>query len=127
MKKIILLAFLSSFLTPSFAYFTICKSNKGSNGYFRVCEEHGSNAHILKCEGPGDIRCEWMISPPTGEREVPCGGITVFVENNITNNQLTGQAIMGGVNFVAWAGTDLSNYSFTVYTIAEATQLGLLN
>lgn len=42
-------------------------------------------------------------------------------------NQLTGQTVMTGVNYVTWSGADLNNYTFTVYTVAEAIELGLLN
>lgn len=81
----------------------------------------------MHCEAPGNSPCKWEIKPPTGEEEIPCLTIEQFVENKIMANQLTGQTVMTGVNYVTWSGADLNNYTFTVYTVAEAIELGLLN
>ncbi len=132
MKKLILVPLLALMLSPVFGYYQICKSNKGPGGYFRVCETHqpngsGGTAHKLVCEAPGNTPCSWITSPPKGEEEAPCSIIENFVLNKISQNILDGQALFGSANFVVWSATGLNNYTFTVYTVLEAQQLGLLN
>ncbi|MDZ4756827.1 MAG: hypothetical protein SGJ10_01640 [Bacteroidota bacterium] len=137
MKKIIkiasLLIVLSLQTLNSFGYIKICRIYKGENGYDKITENHNysnpfQHRHLLDCEDPGTKKCEWTTYQPGADEIVlpRVDWLVDFAETKVLQGCLPVARYLFSDALVIVTGNNPNYYYIEIYTIVEATELGLL-